>query len=70
MRTFKEAWKIKEQEGYQYGEDALEQVEVGWDLAITEIARWLHTDPYEHPSDPSLLPNEIADIIARRKTER
>ncbi len=31
--SFEEAWKSKEAEGYQYGEDALEQVRFGWELA-------------------------------------
>lgn len=30
--SFKEAWKQKESEGYQYGRDALEQVRFGWDI--------------------------------------
>lgn len=33
--TFEEAWAAKEREGYQYGEDALEQVRFGWELART-----------------------------------
>ena len=67
MKTFREAWKVKEQEGYQYGEDALEQVEVGWDIAITEIARWLRSDL---ASPIPRLPIELANIIEHRKTER
>jgi len=34
MITFEEAWAKKEAAGYQYGQDALEQVRVGWDLAM------------------------------------
>jgi hypothetical protein len=86
MKTFKEAWKTKEQEGYQYGEDALEQVQVGWDLAITEVVKWLRSDPstwsdgLDKPISRVLLaqdfmdevryPSELASFIARRKTER
>lgn len=35
LPTFEEAWakKVKE-EGYQYGEDALEQVRFGWDIRV------------------------------------
>ena len=33
MKTFDEVWAEKEREGYQYGEDALEQVRFGWELA-------------------------------------
>lgn len=39
VKTFKEAWAVKEAEGYQYGPDALEQVEFGWRLAQDEIDR-------------------------------
>ena len=31
--SFEEAWAEMEARGYQYGEDALEQVRFGWDLA-------------------------------------
>jgi hypothetical protein len=31
--TFEQAWAEKERAGYQYGEDALEQVRMGWDMA-------------------------------------
>jgi hypothetical protein len=31
--TFEDVWALKEAEGYQYGEDALEQVKFGWQLA-------------------------------------
>lgn len=30
--TFEEAWAEKEREGYQYGEDTLEQVRLGWEM--------------------------------------
>lgn len=33
--SFEDAWAQKEAEGYQYGEDALEQVRFGWELAIS-----------------------------------
>lgn len=32
-QTFEQAWAHKEAEGYQYGEDALEQVRMGWEMA-------------------------------------
>ena len=31
--TFEQVWAQKEREGYSYGEDALEQVRFGWELA-------------------------------------
>ena len=36
MRTFEEAWADKEKAGYQYGEDALEHVKFGWEIALAE----------------------------------
>jgi hypothetical protein len=30
--SFEEAWRLKEAEGYQYGQDALEQVRLGWEM--------------------------------------
>lgn len=34
MKTFKEAWK---ETGYQYGQDALENVELGWNMCLAAI---------------------------------
>lgn len=31
-RTFEQDWAIMKAQGYQYGEDALEQVRLGWEL--------------------------------------
>lgn len=39
MKTFKEVWAEKEAEGYRYGSDALDQVEFGWDLAMSTIIK-------------------------------
>ncbi len=36
-KTFEEVWAEKEAEGYQYGEDALEQVRLGWELRQKEV---------------------------------
>ncbi len=35
-RSFEQVWQQKEQEGYQYGHDALEQVRFGWELREAE----------------------------------
>lgn len=35
--AFEQAWALKEAEGYQYGEDALEQVRMGWEMAKGKI---------------------------------
>lgn len=37
LPTFAEVWAGKEAEGFQYGEDALEQVRFGWDLAMQQL---------------------------------
>jgi hypothetical protein len=37
MKTFEEVWAEMESQGYQYGDDALEQVRLGWNLAL-EVA--------------------------------
>jgi hypothetical protein len=42
-KTFEEAWAEKEAEGYQYGEEALEQVRFGWDIAKSELTVELRT---------------------------
>lgn len=36
-QTFEQAWAVKEAEGYQYGEDALEKVRIGWEMAKGKI---------------------------------
>jgi hypothetical protein len=36
--TFEQAWAEKERKGYQYGEDALEHVRMGWDMAHRNLA--------------------------------
>jgi hypothetical protein len=38
MKTFEEAWAEKEVEGYQYGEDALQGVHFGWEIAMKAVA--------------------------------
>jgi len=38
MTTFEEAWAKKAAKGYQYGDDALEQVHFGWEIAREEMA--------------------------------
>ena len=39
--AFKRAWKKKEAAGYQYGDDALEQVRFGFEIAVQEIIETL-----------------------------
>jgi hypothetical protein len=40
-RTFKQVWAEKEAAGYQYGHDALENVQLGFRLAVEEYEREL-----------------------------
>lgn len=42
--AFDRVWAIKEAEGYQYGEDALEQVRFGWDLYHEYGVLWPYDD--------------------------
>lgn len=37
-KTFEQAWAEKEAEGYQYGEDALQGVHFGWEIAMKAVA--------------------------------
>lgn len=37
-RTFEQDWAIMQAQGYQYGEDALEQVRFGWELRHDAIS--------------------------------
>lgn len=36
-RSFEEVWAEKQREGYDYGEDALQGVRFGWQLARGEV---------------------------------
>jgi hypothetical protein len=36
--TFEQAWAVKEVAGFQYGPEALEQVRMGWDMAMVWLA--------------------------------
>jgi hypothetical protein len=55
MKTFEQTWQQKEADGFRYGDDALEQVRLGWDLRennvqellreLRECKRWLEAIP-------------------------
>lgn len=38
LPTFEEAWARKEAQGYLYGRDALEQIKLGWRMAVEALA--------------------------------
>lgn len=63
MKTFEEVWAEKEREGYSYGEDALEQVRFGWELAVQAMhARGAPVaKPCEHRSRKRVLSVECRD---------
>lgn len=42
LQTFAEAWDEKRAAGYCYGDDALEQVRLGWEMAHESIAKSVH----------------------------
>ena len=55
--TFEHAWAEKEREGYQYGEDALEQVRFGWEIAMAAGARTcVGIEPDNRPSEDARCP--------------
>lgn len=39
LDNFEDAWHEKVKEGYRYGEDALEQVRFGWEIAIEMLKK-------------------------------
>lgn len=39
LGSFENAWHEKVKEGYQYGEDALEQVRFGWEIAVETLKK-------------------------------
>ena len=53
--TFEECWADKEREGYQYGEDALEGVRFGWELAREGVMV---------PAELSVLRKRYLDLVA------
>jgi hypothetical protein len=53
--AFKKAWARKVKEGYKYGEDALEQVRFGFELAKEERAREASMESARERLSKSLL---------------
>ena len=53
MKTFEEVWQ---KTGYNYGEDELESVKLGWELCIAEIASMFNKED-----------RHIKHVIAERK---
>lgn len=50
--TFDRAWAVKEAQGYDYGEDALEQVRLGWEMALEAAAQHLEqSDEFDVAAD-------------------
>lgn len=48
---FDEAWARKEAEGYSYGQDALEQVRLGWEMAVAALGA--RSEPCYHCGGPT-----------------
>ena len=54
MKTFEQVWAELEKQGYQYGEDALTNVKLGWRLAIVavleaQLEEYNRSNPKVHP---------------------
>lgn len=44
LRTFEQAWADKEAQGFNYGQDALENVRFGWKIAMEELQQLQPTE--------------------------
>lgn len=74
--TFEEAWAQKEAEGYQYGRDALERVQFGWEIrdgyesaqvrTLADYARLLERDAHRANVEQQVLVKNICDRILER----
>lgn len=64
-KTFEEAWAEMEAQGYQYGEDALEQVRFGWNLALGVSDPGAQADVQERVGWPETWMS-VAHVMARR----
>jgi hypothetical protein len=69
MKTFEQTWK---ETGYNYGEDALEGVRLGWELAIKEVTNHLEQfdrDLYNNKMrDVESFRTKLNEIISKLKT--
>lgn len=63
--AFDRVWAIKEAEGYQYGEDALEQVRFGWDLYHEYGVLW----PYDDAPFTALQVRELLEENAKLRAK-
>jgi hypothetical protein len=60
MKTFEEAWAEKVAAGYQYGEDALEQVRFGWEMrAASELEDMPRRTSAEVDADAESQPDAL-----------
>lgn len=64
--TFEQAWAVKEKEGYQYGEDALEQVRFGWELRAQQPETLKTFPPHvtESITEEDITPEDRAIVAA------
>jgi hypothetical protein len=81
MKTFDQVWETKIAEGYQYGEDALEQVRFGFELAqLEQRTRPTESSPFELVKRElieefasiihELSPGEVDDWIALKAAQQ
>jgi hypothetical protein len=69
MKSFEEVWA---KTGYNYGENALENVKLGWELAIKEVANHLEQfdrDLYNNKMrDGESFRTKLNEIISKLRT--
>lgn len=71
LPPFEQAWAKKAALGYQYGEDALENVEFGYEIAAEELARQsAGTAPRGALRDDTRMLEEVRDGIMRYHTNK
>ena len=66
MKSFEEAWDIEcKEEGYQYGEDALENVKLGWELFEKHMHMMTKEefDQLVHPDIQAMLSQVVIVLV-------
>lgn len=76
FKTFEEAWAQKQLQGYQYGDEALQNVHMGWEMAQSNTdeiyARIVELEPLDDEENPSAhyVPAMKAAIVALERAHK
>lgn len=62
LPPFEQAWARKEQEGYRYGNDAIEQVRFGYKIAEAELAALESILPLSAAPSQDIVANIMRDV--------